>query len=572
MAIPVPFKFNANKAIELGIPLTDPMVVIDHDYRFWDPVEREGEHIDISDVYPTVPPTHIVKWTPKPEETFFVATRSHLIVEFDKWLDIKDPNYDKSFNGFNIGSSDAKRCYSNVTMQKHLPLYLNYFEAYYDRNHELIAVMRQIKFCIDRIPDYSFENMIRDIEAYILRSSISAKAMVMVNDMYMLELDKSKFTNDKNLSLVYTDKHAKMMLWMSLLQNMIIPLATEFMIMRKHLGQDTEDGKRLLDKNAFLISVFAPIMTLIKDVNFYNKFYQSSFNLVSKSAKQNEGLWTMQDMRGKTRGTHSEDSVSNVILNIMPKYSFDQSIISFNTAANKQYDHYQVAGVPYERTCISLSSNNRDDQEQMSTMEKYEAFMLRQSPLVQMTQDVACRHIMQQLEKRYGTVTDDELQFYYDSLSDGNPHHPVISSLQRTLMFSLFGKEFGDPMTQKQRTEVDNIKLLIIGKRKLKENRLTVLAEIYAGKLNRYQEKKNINKKDLEQLAMTSSWTNIKNKYRDEKIIDEIKAILGTILASDFSMVEFDPKIRGKIHGKHIDMGILTSYVISEYLVFMEMV
>ena len=100
--------------------------------------------------------------------------------------------------------------------------------------------------------------------------------------------------------------------------NMIIPLATHFIYVNK-----------ILNANEFLLWIFDSIISMT-DVDIYNKFYETSSSNVNRSAKKHERLWNKQDIRGKDTVTHSLESVQNIILNIMPKYTYDKNIISFN--------------------------------------------------------------------------------------------------------------------------------------------------------------------------------------------------------------------------------------------------
>ena len=106
--------------------------------------------------------------------------------------------------------------------------------------------------------------------------------------------------------------------------NMVIPLATHFMYIKKIMNADE-----------FLLWIFNSIISMT-DVDIYNKFYETSSSNVNRSSKKHERLWARQDIRGIDPVTHSLESVQNIILNIMPKYSYDKNIISFNyTSINK---------------------------------------------------------------------------------------------------------------------------------------------------------------------------------------------------------------------------------------------
>lgn len=261
------------------------------------------------------------QWEPSdPMDQIFKPCKGAVWLPVTQFFGINDPTKDN----LNLFVLSTKRCYNGDIMREHISKYLNYFEKYYDQDLELAMAVSKIKCNIDLIPGYTKEQFKYDIERLILSDSICMKAVLMNNDNYALHLDEKKYKNEKNPSLIYSDRHAKIILWMSLLMNMVIPLATHFIYINK-----------IPNANEFLLWVFNSILNLT-DVDIYNKFYETSSSNVNRSSKKHERLWNRQDIRGKDPVTHSLESVQNIILNIMPKYSYEKNIISFNyTSINK---------------------------------------------------------------------------------------------------------------------------------------------------------------------------------------------------------------------------------------------
>lgn len=285
------------------------------------------------------------EWNPTdPQDVLFEPCRGSLKLPITKMFKIDDPTK----ANLDLFILSPKRCYNGDIMRDHASRYLNYFEKFYDQDHELIWMMAKIKCNIDTIPSYTKEQFKRDIEQMILSDSICMKAVLMNDDNYQLKLDDKKYKNEKNPSLIYSDRHAKIIFWMSLLMNMVIPLATHFMYIKKITNADE-----------FLLWIFNSIISMT-DVDIYNKFYETSSSNVNRSCKKHERLWARQDIRGIDPVTHSLESVQNIILNIMPKYSYDKNIISFNYTSINKNVYYKVIGIEYEYDYISLSSSIRD--------------------------------------------------------------------------------------------------------------------------------------------------------------------------------------------------------------------
>lgn len=224
----------------------------------------------------------------------------------------------------NLFLMNSKKCYNSQVMRDHICLYINYFEKFYDPEKILLIMISRMKFLIDTSQvssPYREQDFLNDIRRYILNEEMKSKVNAMVEYNYSLNLQY------KNIppNLQYTDLHAKVMLAMSIFMNFCIPLITHFAYMNK-IG--------VIDD--WIMMTFDIILNMYPEVNIYNKLYETTYSNVSKSELKNAPIWAQQDIRGKDDVTHSYASVSNIILNIMPKYTFDKSIISLNFTSINQ--------------------------------------------------------------------------------------------------------------------------------------------------------------------------------------------------------------------------------------------
>lgn len=488
-------------------------------------------------------PPPVDDWEPEKEDIIFRTTKSSLHVEFSKMFNIQDTDFDNFI-------LSTKRCYNGKDMRHHIPQYLNYFEKFYDTEKELLMVLFNIKYMIDYMPEYTDEVFRHDLTRYIFRSRLSLIAQIMVEHNYRLTLDQTKYKNDKNQSLVYKDRHAKVMLWMSILMNMCIPLVTHYIYVK---------GKE--DSNDFLMSVFDIVLNLDDSINIYNKLYQTSNTNIHKNSKINEALWGVQEIRGKNVTTHSIESVTNIILNIMPKYTFEQNIISFNYASIKQHNYYQVSGIAYEFDYISLSSAKRDA-DNVSGFDKYESFTIKQSPALHIQNKVACEYAMKNIDMIYGPFKDEEIDFYLGKFTEeinGN----IINPFQKELVFNVFYKYFGDVKSINSIGKRDYIKLIIASCRMLRASNMIILPYLLSAKIMRLQHKKTMNKKELEKFESSTNLPKVREKYHNEKIIEYLLSIAATILASEFQIVSFEDE---KIDGRMIDCNKVSDIIMEEIL------
>lgn len=105
---------------------------------------------------------------------------------------------------------------------------------------------------------------------------------------------------------------------------MCIPLITHYIYIKK-----------IANSNEFILDIFNIILGM-SEVNIFNKLYETAISSVTRNSNKHERLWAKQDIRGKTTVTHALESVQNIILNIMPKYIYENNIISFNYTSIKR--------------------------------------------------------------------------------------------------------------------------------------------------------------------------------------------------------------------------------------------
>ena len=286
------------------------------------------------------------RWMPQGEDAIIHLQKGTLFAPISQFSGI-NVNPDMKFDYFTLA---PKKCYNSPDMRNHLYQYLNYFEKYYDPDKEYMAILFRLKTFMDKNDSMSYpqEYFFNDLERYILRSTIEAKVKNMVEDNYQLDLN---YTNAKSPSLMYTNEHAKILLKMSLLMDLCIPLLTNYAYMHKVENVDE-----------YLMMFYDRIFMLYYNkVDMYTKLYDTAYTNIAANQKNNIGIWNKQDIRAIDVPTHSSASVRNIILNIMPKYSFEQNIISFNFASIRQTTGFAITDISFEFNYVSISSSKRDE-------------------------------------------------------------------------------------------------------------------------------------------------------------------------------------------------------------------
>lgn len=257
-----------------------------------------------------VPRPFVDDWVPGEDDWVFKNVKGAIICDISSFYGMEG---NLNLDSFYLAS---KRSYNSQKLRDHTTHYLNYFEKFYDPERELMTIYATIKFMIDYEPSYTKEAFFHDIRRYIIYGPLALKAQFMTEDNYQLSLS---YNNKKNPSLQYSDRHAILLLKISLIMNMMIPLICHFMSMRRIKG--TTD---------FLMEIYDDLLHIDPEVDMYAKLYSTAITNVDRIAKKNTVLFEKQDIRGINPTIHSVNCVTNIIVNIIAKYVFNSNAINLN--------------------------------------------------------------------------------------------------------------------------------------------------------------------------------------------------------------------------------------------------
>ena len=262
------------------------------------------------------------EWEPRPEDIRFRTVKGVIMTDISSFFGM-DPT--PAIDSFYIKS---KRSYNSDKVRAHICHYLNYFCRFYDYDNELRGIYASIKYLIDYEPSYSKEALFYDIKRYIIFGNISIKVDYMNWDNYGLSLT---YRNKKNPVLQYLDKHALLLMKISVLMNIMAPLLCHYMTQRQ-----------IRNSNDFLLEIYDVLIHIDPDIDIYNKLYETAETNVIKLAKNNAGIFNKQDIRGINISTHAMNCVINIIINIIPKYVYNQNIIHLNFKSIRMNTQYQI--------------------------------------------------------------------------------------------------------------------------------------------------------------------------------------------------------------------------------------
>lgn len=317
-----------------------------------------GENLKAKHYEPTYHFGYVDSWVPEEKDKIFTSIVGGFIAPVCSYY-----KYTGDDRSLDIFATSTKKCYKSDLMREHMCHYLNYFEKFYDTDHEYLSVICQIKYAIDigitnpytgETIDYALDNFMNDIRRYVLSPSLVEKVDRLCRDNYILDLN---YKNINNPSLQYNDTHARVLLECSFLINMLIPLLTHYAWAKK--VPDT-----IMPMDRFLLQGFDYVLALFPNVDIYNKLFETSSTNIDKNEQSNAAIWAKQPIRGRNATTHSLSSVDNIILNIMPKYVFNQNIISMNYSSIINNTGFQITDISFEFSFVPLSSSKRDEDNQ----------------------------------------------------------------------------------------------------------------------------------------------------------------------------------------------------------------
>lgn len=319
------------------------------------------------------------------------------------------------------------------------------------------------------------------------------------------------------------------MMIMSVEMNFIIPLICHFM----HV-------KNVENTQEFILSVYNHILQSFEDigVDIISKLYETAISNITRTAKKNQVIWNMQDIRGINTNVHAMQSMDNIIVNIMPKYRYDGNLVHLNYKSIIRTTGFQVIDIEYEYNFVSLSSSKRDE-DFNSEIDKYESLIAKADEGLAVLNDVAAADAVEQIKLAFGPIDDDELHYYKRGLSDGQKIC-VINSLQKQLTLDIFFKFFGDTTTANSINFEDYVSLIICAKRFLIDLGMVALPYIIGSNVVRLANRKSVNKKELLKVTSSPLWIDVQKKYNHNKRIEDyILSIIGTILSSSFRIIDY---------------------------------
>lgn len=497
---------------------------LDRDYSIRTP-EVKNYTLSISDAN-AIPP--VDRWVPNPEDIIFRGLRGkQIMAPLAKIL----TNDDEDMLMFDSFILSVKKCYSSEEKVDHFTQYLNYFEKYYDPDHELLAIYARMKFMIDTddVGLYTKQQFMADIKRDILFSTFARKVKAMNEDNFIIHIKRNK--KDGNV-LQYSNRHLSALMEIGLFQIILIPLLTHYAYMKKIQNID-----------AYLMEFYEIlIIDMHPDIDILTKLSETANSRIIQDMSKNSGSWDKQYIRSKNKFTYNIEIVWAIISQIIPKAIYEMNILNLIYVSIKGNITNKIIRAKYEYSFNQLSSdrNEGDDDDDNSEFDKFESHLSKKNEALLMHNQVNFHSTMKQIEERFGPFSKEEIEYYKVELSKGRKS-PIVPH-QKILVCYLFYKWFGDPSALGSIDLTSYIKLIIAAKRILAANNLHTMEAILSGKFVKVIKRVNMNKKELQKITSSSTYEAVAAIYHNEKITNLLIAMLATIVSSKFQIIDFENK------------------------------
>ena len=233
------------------------------------------------------------------DEKFFSLPKT-LIIKFDKELEHFENENISSLNEWKVTKESYSRYLPKLCEE------LNFFEALYDTDGELISSLFRIKYLID-VDNISYTmnnfNAFKDmVYSTIFTPSIKEKLIRMVEENYVDDIEAENRKNMRNpdlmsimqkkkKSLEFLNVHVKAMLLIAFGIKILSFIINHFCLMRNINVQ----------KNIMIFYDFFEDMFNVFDFEFniYNKLYAYVENKVNSSYNFNKPIFSQQEIEGE---------------------------------------------------------------------------------------------------------------------------------------------------------------------------------------------------------------------------------------------------------------------------------
>lgn len=427
------------------------------------------------------------------------------------------------------------------------------YEKDKDRLNELPLMLLIMKYKIEKREFKGEQQFIKELYNTVITPYIVDIIKEITEEHYIFQLDElldSKYDE----ALQFTDEHAKILMSISTAIKLIIPICLDYASKNHSIMNET--------LSAFFLKCFDGLFAIFSPhVEIQNKLYHSVYSRVIKTKYSDSTYWYYIAILGSALEELVYNLSKKLVIEALPKYTFDKNVISFNHVYIANNIKYSLkVNFPIKYKIISLSENTDDTN--VADIDKMCINMTKLNESIECINKISINDVIAKIKIDNDLhYTADELAFYKENVS--------INRLQRTMLFLFYGKYFYG-IENLYNCNIDQyIELLLIMKKKLIQDNFNVIPMILTAKTGRYKEKKSLTKKNLLKVVENPKYKDIiesKYTYSQKAIIETSQIIkeIGSILVNKFMLCDYGNELNGE------EIIINSDNVIEEILRFIE--
>lgn len=364
------------------------------------------------------------------------------------------------------------------------------------------------------------EVFLEDLYKFIMTPKLIDTVIRLVDNGYISHIKEAN-NNRYNKGLEFTDEHCKILYRISYSMRYLIPIILEYVFFYPQVRKYLSD---------FLIQSFEPLFEIFApDINIVNKIIESVKSRVLSTKYSDKVIWRYYEILGYNIEHLTYILVKKIIHDIIPKYKFSMSLVSFNhVVVYKNIDFFFQHNFPVSYKSIDISREG-------DGLSDFDKLMIRTAKVNE--SDTICREVnieltIKHLLKRYKLSIDDGEFKYFCK-------HNKVNKLQKSLLFLYFAKQFGGLDTLYACNLYNYTKLLIIMKRVLEKSNYKILPRIMTSEILNMTEKRILNKKNIMKIVENKTYKDLietKYKFGLSNIIssDNIVKLISTIINNKF--------------------------------------
>lgn len=476
----------------------------------------------------------LLEWTATVEDQIFSfdPASASVIGHYDTILGLK--------RDYRLSIFDIKKRHYNQKMNDIL-FHINYFEKYFDPEHDLYAGILRVKYIVDTHPNLEVKAFEKCMFKEIISNEFIQKIKRMTDHVYKINVDTQSSVRYSNTPKI-TNEQAKQICATSFAFRCIVPICIHFTNNNSHFPKKK-------DYIGALNGIYSKIVDMIEenDVKFFLSLCRFVEYRCNKEYATNRGTWEQKKMLyGITKSLQIYELITEVItVKSTHKLDHNQSSVSFfdriinNFSYNFRIENY--TSKPYE---IDNEESSNDNDDFLSHAEQLEMSHYYIDESNEIISNVNKAFVMKALREKFRfKVSDEEYDFYYKNLK--------CNEVTYMLLNYFYSNDFNNDYTIRTLNREDTIWLIIWMKKWLQLHDLNIISQFATAQIyGKFKDNVIKNSKFREAIMATDAWNSIISeefKYIKELYgnFDIILKQFSILLNSEFIILDPNPEING---------------------------